>query len=221
MKKRLLILVALMAMVIVIILASRSPTRSSAGSTRMVASEATMLGAWAHAAAAPTKDSAEKPPLDAGRNGRIERYQELRVRLTRAQDERLRAEHELRSRAEDEESQAALRPRRAAGSLAPDYIREQIQDVTPLIRECYDAALSTDPDLGGRVTVEMKLIGEEEIGGLIESSVVLAEESDVATPDFLECVSETMYAVELDAPEGGGAVTIRYPFHFRAEPTDD
>ena len=125
------------------------------------------------------------------------------------------------SESEDhEEAAGAAPPLRAPGSLDKEYIQEQIKEIVPLIRECYDAALSMDPELGGKVTVEMKLIGEEEIGGLIESSVVLAEQSDVTTPDFLECVSETMYAVELDAPEGGGTVTIRYPFQFQSAPED-
>jgi hypothetical protein len=91
-----------------------------------------------------------------------------------------------------------------------------MQEIVPLIKECYDVALEQEPTMGGKIVVEFVIIGEEEIGGLVESSQVVAEQSDVKSPPFLECVQETMYAIELDAPEGGGSTTIRYPFNFRS-----
>jgi hypothetical protein len=107
------------------------------------------------------------------------------------------------------------------GQLEPEYIRARIRELVPLIAECYELALADDPTLSGRLVVEFGITGEPGVGGIVDESRIDAEASDLSHPVLNECVRETLYTAELDAPEGGGRVTVRYPFVLnRAEPED-
>lgn len=105
------------------------------------------------------------------------------------------------------------------GRLDPQYIRDAIRDLQPLLRECYELALE-DARSSGRETLEGRLVtrfvigGEPDVGGVIEESSVM-DESDLRQPLLEECFTETLFTVELPAPEEGGRVTVHYPFVFR------
>ena len=156
----------------------------------------------------PRKRADAAPPTQPKRHVDKKRYEELKTRLDAARDRR---EAQAKERREQDESE---RPELAAATLDKEYIQAQMKEIVPLFRECYEMALDRDPSTGGKIVVEMTLTGEEEIGGILESSEVLEDQSDVTAPEFVECVRESMYAIELDAPEGGGTVTIRYPLKF-------
>lgn len=106
------------------------------------------------------------------------------------------------------------------GRLDPQYIRDAIRDLQPLLRECYELALE-DARSSGRETLEGRLVtrfvigGEPDVGGVIEESSVM-DDSDLRHPLLEECFTETLFTVELPAPEEGGRVTVHYPFVFRA-----
>ena len=102
------------------------------------------------------------------------------------------------------------------GHLDPEYIRTRVRELVPLLRECYELALDEQAGLGGRLTVEFVIAGEPDVGGVIEESRIL-EESTLVHPTLHECVRETLYTLELDPPENGGRVTVRYPFNFSPE----
>jgi hypothetical protein len=95
-----------------------------------------------------------------------------------------------------------------------DYIQERMQELIPLIKECYTMALERDPTLSGTLIVDLTLVGEPDVGGLVGSSEVDPEESTLLEDGMSECVRETMYALEIDPPTGGGEVRVRYPFLF-------
>ncbi len=73
-------------------------------------------------------------------------------------------------------------------------------------------ALEENPGLSGKVTVKFSVIGDPELGGLIEDSSILEE--TVGSEILNECIRETMYAVKLDPPKEGGVLKISYPFRF-------
>jgi len=100
------------------------------------------------------------------------------------------------------------------GHLDAEYIRQSIREIAPLIEECYELALEETPALEGRLVAEFSIVGEPEVGGIVERSEVLAE-STLSSPTLNECVRQTIYTVELEPPEGGGRVDVRYPFIFR------
>lgn len=106
------------------------------------------------------------------------------------------------------------------GSLAKEYIQERIrEDFLPLAKECYEAALERDPDLGGKLTVNFEIVGDESVGGIVESAE-LAEDSDIRDEEFMYCMRESMLSMTFEPPKGGGSVTVTYPFLFSNEDDD-
>jgi hypothetical protein len=101
------------------------------------------------------------------------------------------------------------------GSLDKEYIRAAIRELVPLVKECYDNALQEQPALDGRLTVEFRIAGEPEIGGVVTESRIVESDGGLRHAGLEECVRETMYGLQLDAPAGGGTVRVRYPFVFR------
>jgi hypothetical protein len=104
-----------------------------------------------------------------------------------------------------------------SGDLDKDYIRARVREVIPLLAECYDQALERQPDLRGRLVVKFVVAGEPDVGGVIESSEVDAEQSTMHEAELHECVRETMYAMEFEAPAAGGTISVTYPFEFRPD----
>jgi hypothetical protein len=110
------------------------------------------------------------------------------------------------------------------GRLDPEYIRGAIRELQPLLRECYHLALEEAERQGqeapqGRLVTRFVIGGEPDVGGVIEESEVM-DESDVRHPLLEECFTETLYTVELPAPEEGGRVTVHYPFVLRSAPEE-
>jgi hypothetical protein len=106
-----------------------------------------------------------------------------------------------------------------APGLSPDYIRERIRELTPMLRDCYDLALHEDPALEGKLVVEFVIGGEPEVGGIVEESRIL-DESTLRHPVLDECVRETVYMAEFEDPPTGGQVTVRYPFRMSRPSAD-
>ena len=103
-----------------------------------------------------------------------------------------------------------------ASELDKDYIRAQIAALLPLIKECYENALFTQPTLAGKLVVDFTIIAEPDIGGLVSESAINDAHSTIADPALRECVQETMYAAQFPAPPDGGEVRVTYPFAFAA-----
>lgn len=106
------------------------------------------------------------------------------------------------------------------GSLAKEYIQKRIrEDFLPLAKECYEAALERDPELGGKLTVNFEIVGDESVGGIVESAE-LSDDSDIRDEEFMYCMRESMLSMSFEPPKGGGSVTVTYPFLFSNEDDD-
>jgi hypothetical protein len=101
------------------------------------------------------------------------------------------------------------------GSLDRDYLRERIKEILPLVRECYEQSLKAGP-ADGVLKVSFSIIGDPELGGIIEESKVLDDTPLARNEGLAECVQESMYAPQLKAPSGGGRLRVTHPFRFRA-----
>ncbi|MFH0899956.1 MAG: AgmX/PglI C-terminal domain-containing protein [Pseudomonadota bacterium] len=105
-----------------------------------------------------------------------------------------------------------------AGAEAPSeraqYVRESVRAIVPLLLECYEQSLGRAPSLAGKVVVDFTIDGEPDIGGVVSSSEIVREETSITDKSFLECVSETMFGIEIDPPESGVTIRVRYPFEF-------
>ncbi|HEY1816198.1 MAG TPA: sigma-70 family RNA polymerase sigma factor [Kofleriaceae bacterium] len=108
------------------------------------------------------------------------------------------------------------------GDLDKDYIRSAMQDLIPLLTECYEHGLERDPKLAGTVAVEFTIEGEPGVGGVVGESKIDPDptETSLGDPDVRECIQETMYALEIDPPKNGGTVRVHYPFTFHPAGSD-
>ena len=108
--------------------------------------------------------------------------------------------------AEEEEDEISALPR--------EYIRGRIQeDLIPVAQECYASALADDPKLGGKLVLEFTIMGEPDVGGVVDQ-VKVGPDSDLTHAALVECMQESMLAVSFDAPRDGGEVNVIYPFEF-------
>jgi hypothetical protein len=106
-----------------------------------------------------------------------------------------------------------------AGHLEPEYIRQHVRDefFGPAL-QCYTDAQPRLSDPRGRVVFWFAIVGDEKVGGVVESVDVL-DESTLRDPRMIECMRQSFLSVTFPPPKGGGYVTVKYPVEFA--PDDD
>jgi len=95
------------------------------------------------------------------------------------------------------------------GLLSPESIRRVVIRNLSQIIHCHEQGLVQDPALEGRVVVRF-VIGNE--GTILGSNI---SESSIAVPSVAECISNAVRHWQFPAPEGGGVVTVNYPFNLQ------
>jgi len=104
----------------------------------------------------------------------------------------------------------------AMGSLDKEYIRARIKEIVPLVKECYEMTYDGKPMPNVKLVDKFVIEGADELGGVVTSSEIINTEAEQQFPELAQCVRETMYALRMKAPEGGGVVIVNYPFIFRS-----
>lgn len=141
----------------------------------------------------------------------------------------------LRDRAKTDALRLALRDRRpsrggggsradepaddapAEGTLDKAYIQARIkEDLLPIAQECYESALEEQPKLGGKLVMQFSIVGDQSVGGVVDQADV-DPTSEISHPDLLECMKESMLSLSFPPPEGGGTVSVTYPFVFASD----
>lgn len=112
------------------------------------------------------------------------------------------------------DSTAASHPPRLPEPISPEYVRDAVKAIVPLVAECYDQALQRRPGISGNLVVKFTVVGEPSIGGVIGESVIDSTASSIEDVQMRECVQETMHAIQIDPPQHGGQVEVEYPFAF-------
>jgi hypothetical protein len=98
--------------------------------------------------------------------------------------------------------------------LDREYIQKHIREnFFPLAKDCYESLLASQPKAGGLVEIHMTLVGDESVGGVVDS-LELGEKSTMKDPEFLDCVSESMLSMVFEPPPEHGWVTVVYPVQF-------
>jgi hypothetical protein len=105
---------------------------------------------------------------------------------------------------------------RSGGRLGP-YVAVINSDLLPLAEECYALAQENNPDLRGMLDLDVEIIADEEIGGLVES-VALGHENEIDDPTLLECIRETTLSTIFPAPERSGREGMRLTLRFEPDP---
>ncbi|MFV8749629.1 AgmX/PglI C-terminal domain-containing protein [Nannocystaceae bacterium ST9] len=184
------------------------------------------------AASEPTSAPADDAPARRASPDPEPAVAKPKPKLDRAASDRMREQIQRsldsRSEAVGSRSAAPAGGRADEGELADepppldaDYIRERIrEDLLPVAVECYESALVDNPELAGELVVNFAILGDPEVGGVVDE-VEVGDESTLASEFVRECVRESMMAVNFDAPPEGGRVDVTYPLAFAPDGPPD
>lgn len=92
------------------------------------------------------------------------------------------------------------------GALDRDIIRRIVRAHINEVRSCYNAGLTKNPNLAGRVAVQFVITGTGKVG----SSVV--QESSLKDSSVSNCIARAVKRWKFPKPRGGGNVIVTYPF---------
>jgi hypothetical protein len=105
-------------------------------------------------------------------------------------------------------------PEGDGGTIEPKYIQEHVRnEFFDLAKGCYADAIPKLANPRGRVVFWFTIVGDEKIGGIVESVAVL-DESTLRDPEMIECMRQSFLSVTFPPPRGGGWVTVGYPIEF-------
>ena len=185
----------------------------------LIAAVVLVAGAVSGVVAPPPKTPAPSSPaaVVAPRPARPSAPGKAPARLDK-QQRTLLLEHIQQAQRKGVTPRPRLLPRSGAsleGDLDKDYVRAQIQLLIPLVKECYENALLRS-HFDGKLVVNFTIVAAKDIGGLVTDSSIDTAQSTITDVAMRECVQETMYAAQFNAPSDGGEVHVTYPFEFRA-----
>ncbi|MBU0550542.1 TonB family protein [Myxococcota bacterium] len=96
------------------------------------------------------------------------------------------------------------------GSLDKETIRRIIRRHRNEYRYCYEKELNVKRDLEGKIVVKFTISGT---GSVIAASIA---ETTMRNANVESCLTKKIQRWAFPAPKGGGIVTVRYPFIFKA-----
>lgn len=88
-----------------------------------------------------------------------------------------------------------------------DWSKRALGTLNSLLGQCYDLGRAEDPAFAGTIEVRFTLVGEPGVGGVLESVEIVDKGTSITQPTFRDCVTQQLYALELDPPPEG--VTVR------------
>jgi hypothetical protein len=90
------------------------------------------------------------------------------------------------------------------------------EDLMPLVDECYALARETQPELTGMLVLDVEMIGDEDIGGVVET-VAPGQGNELVDPGLMECVQESLLSTTLPPPPEGGKDSIALSLRLEPE----
>lgn len=97
-----------------------------------------------------------------------------------------------------------------SGSLAPEVIDAVIKRHLAQLEYCYERELPTKPTLAGRIVVHFEI----ELDGRVGSSSI--KSSSLNDANVESCIADRFRTILFPKPNGGGIVTVNYPFLFKS-----
>lgn len=88
-----------------------------------------------------------------------------------------------------------------------DWEKRALGTVNSLFGQCYDLGRAEDPAFTGTIVVRFTLVGEPDVGGVLESVEIIDKGTTITQQTFRDCVTQQLYALELDPPPEG--VTVK------------
>ncbi|MEY4550900.1 MAG: hypothetical protein RL685_7095 [Pseudomonadota bacterium] len=109
-------------------------------------------------------------------------------------------------------------PETAEGIERREYLNRAIHEqYFPVARDCYQELLERKPTAAGKVVLEFAIVGDGDAG--VVDRVELREDKDtIEDPEFLLCMTESMYAAVFQPPPPGAEeTTVVYPIMLSPE----
>jgi hypothetical protein len=97
-----------------------------------------------------------------------------------------------------------------------DLVEAVSKDLMPLADECYEAAVLRDPSIAGMVDINIDVVGDEDVGGIVES-FELGDENEIQDEEMIECIRETTLSTLFPAPKDTGRRGTRLTLKFAPE----
>jgi hypothetical protein len=129
------------------------------------------------------------------------------------------------SRGEGETARAAKQERFVGAPGVSDGIeREYVQAVIteqyrPLVRSCYSELLSRRADAAGQLFAQFTIVGDEQVGGIVDS-VQIELEGGLVDAKLEECLRESLTTLAFRPPKSSGSSTLRVPITLVATTQD-
>jgi hypothetical protein len=92
---------------------------------------------------------------------------------------------------------------RDRAGFGPGVMKALNEGFIPLVDECVDMAHERSPELSGVLAIQVEIIGDPELGGVIEK-VGFSESNDLVDAELQECVRESAWSLTLPPPEARG-----------------
>jgi len=105
-------------------------------------------------------------------------------------------------------------PPTVSGSLSPEAIRRVVLRNLGQVSHCHEQSLASNPGASGRVIVRF-LIGPT---GAVQGSSVAA--SSYPNASAAQCIASAVRRWQFPSPEGGGVVSVNYPFNLLSSEGD-
>jgi hypothetical protein len=102
-----------------------------------------------------------------------------------------------------------------AGQAMGGYVHDVVSKrFAPLLGECYGDLLRRHPGQAGKLVLDVNIVGDSSVGGVVESAKALPE-STLKDEEFTTCVEESMMSIDFAPPPGDrNSVNFRYPFEL-------
>jgi hypothetical protein len=104
-------------------------------------------------------------------------------------------------------------PVKPDGKIDGSYIQERVRDdFFPMGKQCYEELLARDPKAGGKIVVNMTIVGDEKVGGVVDEATIDDKTTTLKDEKLATCFRESMMSMAFRPPPHGGTVTVVYPF---------
>lgn len=117
---------------------------------------------------------------------------------------------------------APARPRLPEGSgeetgtaISKTEIRAAMRELVPYITECYEAALPTLPSKNFKMTAELTLTGDPDVGTIVDAKALADSDGKPLDKTLDDCFRSTFMRMGLPPLAEGDTLEVRYPFEFR------
>ena len=91
----------------------------------------------------------------------------------------------------------------------------------PMAKSCYEDLLARDPKAAGRVELRFKIVGDSDLGGIIDDAEVRTGDGGLGDEKMSMCMRESLLTLAFRAPPTDGWVTVTYPMSFSPDESPD